>query len=98
MMVSTTLTTALGLGQALLLGAAVVVGTWVASTMIRRRRPLSPVKAIGWLEAAAFVLAPVLTLAAAPFTNDEPSLDLATEKLLYVIGVGVIQIVVHWSR
>lgn len=55
-------------------------------------------KAIGWLEAAAFVLAPVLTLAAAPFTNDEPSLDLATEKLLYVIGVGVIQIVVHWSR
>ncbi|SMO72630.1 hypothetical protein [Propioniciclava tarda] len=41
MMVSTTLTTALGLGQALLLGAAVVVGTWVASTMIRRRRPLS---------------------------------------------------------
>ena len=26
------------------------------------------------------------------------SLDLATEKLLYVIGVGVIQIVVHWSR
>ena len=42
---------------------------------------LVAVKAIGWLEAAAFVLAPVLTLAAAPFTNDEPSLDLATEKL-----------------
>lgn len=37
MMVSTTL----GLGQALLLGAAVVVGTWVASTMIRRRQALS---------------------------------------------------------
>lgn len=86
--------TSLDLWLSLSIGLAVVVLTWVASNLIRRRPPFAWVKAIGWLEGASFVVAPAAMVAAAAQVGqlDMEGIDPDTEKLLYVISFVVIQV------
>ena len=52
-------------GYALLVTVAVLVVSWVISSLIHHRRPFAPVGTIGWFEALAFVLVPPLVILAA---------------------------------
>ncbi len=94
MLVGLPLSTTLSWWASLGLAVGIVLVTWLASNLARRRPPFGPIQRIGWLESAAFVLGPpllvMLATSADEFAGEE--VDPQTFKLVTVIVIGVIQV------
>ncbi|HPZ51016.1 MAG TPA: hypothetical protein PLA44_14285 [Propionibacteriaceae bacterium] len=88
---STTLAWWVALGMAL----AIVVVTWLASNVVRRRPLLGPIQKIGWLESAAFVIGPPLMITLATSTDEfaGEEIDPLSFKVLTAVIVALLQVV-----